>query len=329
MGKSIPECAFYGADSLTGITIPEGVTQINAQAFQNCSALEELTLPAGLVQVDSGATVGCTSLSTVYYGGTPAQWSGVRIDEAGNDPLDHAEVVFGAYELTFSAGEGSGAMESVTVPAGTAWLLPGCGFTPPADKRFDAWRIGASRYQEGDAVVFTGDTAITALWGEGHRFSETWSGDDTRHWHECLYEGCDVISGNAEHSWDAGTVTKEAAVDTAGEMEYVCTVCGRTKTETFRLADLPYPFVMQSVTVLEDSGTVRVAVRSYRAAGGTLLAAAYAFDGRLLSLGVENVAGSGDVAVALDLAGAKKLAVFIVDSLSNPCPVCEKLETRL
>ena len=38
--------------------------------------------------------------------------------------------------ITFNASGGSGSMDSVTVNAGTIYILPACGFTAPADQEF-------------------------------------------------------------------------------------------------------------------------------------------------------------------------------------------------
>ena len=66
--------------------------------------------------------------------------------------------------ITFNAGGGSGSMDSVTVKAGTNYILPACGFTAPADQEFKAWEIGGTEYKVGDSYTVLGDTEIKALW---------------------------------------------------------------------------------------------------------------------------------------------------------------------
>ena len=66
--------------------------------------------------------------------------------------------------ITFNAGGGSGSMDSVTVNAGTIYILPACGFTAPADQEFKAWEIGGAEYKVGDSYTVLGDTEIKALW---------------------------------------------------------------------------------------------------------------------------------------------------------------------
>ena len=66
--------------------------------------------------------------------------------------------------ITFNAGGGSGSMDSVTVNAGTIYILPACGFTAPADQEFKAWEIGVTEYKVGDSYTVLVDTEIKALW---------------------------------------------------------------------------------------------------------------------------------------------------------------------
>ena len=66
--------------------------------------------------------------------------------------------------ITFNAGGGSGSMESVSVKAGTNYILPDCGFIAPTDQEFKAWEIGGTEYEVGDSYTVLGDTEIKALW---------------------------------------------------------------------------------------------------------------------------------------------------------------------
>ena len=66
--------------------------------------------------------------------------------------------------ITFNAGDGSGSMDSVTVKAGTNYILPDCGFTAPDDQEFKAWEIGGMEYEVGDSYTVNEDTEIKALW---------------------------------------------------------------------------------------------------------------------------------------------------------------------
>ena len=66
--------------------------------------------------------------------------------------------------ITFNGNGGSGNMDSVTVKAGTNYILPACGFTAPTDQQFKAWEISGTEYEVGDYYTVNGDTEIKALW---------------------------------------------------------------------------------------------------------------------------------------------------------------------
>ena len=66
--------------------------------------------------------------------------------------------------ITFNGNGGSGNVDSVTVKAGTNYILPACGFTAPTDQEFKAWEISGTEYKVGDTYTVSGDTEIKALW---------------------------------------------------------------------------------------------------------------------------------------------------------------------
>ncbi len=71
-------------------------------------------------------------------------------------------------------------------------------------------------------------------------FEDTWTYNQTEHWHKCIGEGeCDKVSDKAAHTWNDGKVTKEPTFTEKGEKTYTCTVCPATKTE--ETASVPLP----------------------------------------------------------------------------------------
>ncbi len=61
----IGTCAFLDCSSLTGITIPSGVTVIEPSAFERCSGLTALTVGKGVTTIDYEAFKNCISLATL------------------------------------------------------------------------------------------------------------------------------------------------------------------------------------------------------------------------------------------------------------------------
>lgn len=61
---TIKEGAFRSRTTLTGITIPEGVTTLGYSLFAECSRLEEVTLPGTLKAIPGYMIQGCSNLKT-------------------------------------------------------------------------------------------------------------------------------------------------------------------------------------------------------------------------------------------------------------------------
>ena len=73
----IGENAFENCRGLRGITLPQGVTNIAERAFAGCTGLEELSLPHSLTHIGREAFLGCTALTGVTIPGS-VTWMGNR-----------------------------------------------------------------------------------------------------------------------------------------------------------------------------------------------------------------------------------------------------------
>ena len=62
---SVGYYAFYGCNSLTSITIPDGVTNIWGRAFYNCSSLTSIDIPESVTSIGDYAFYGCSSLTSI------------------------------------------------------------------------------------------------------------------------------------------------------------------------------------------------------------------------------------------------------------------------
>ncbi len=87
---SIANDAFNNCNSLTKITLPEGVTDIGLSAFENCIALSSIVIPKSVENIAFDAFNECTALTCVYYGGTENEWEEISISLWGNDALTAA-----------------------------------------------------------------------------------------------------------------------------------------------------------------------------------------------------------------------------------------------
>ena len=57
--------------------------------------------------------------------------------------------------------------------------------------------------------------------GHEHSFGDSYSYNDSMHWHECE---CGSKSNVETHTWNSGVVTTKPTADSKGERTYTCTV---------------------------------------------------------------------------------------------------------
>ena len=102
-----------------------------------------------------------------------------------------------------------------------------CDVTDEANK---APHSGGTATCQAKAVCETCGTAYGALDANNHiGVLGVWQSNEDKHWKE--YSCCQVHANEGNHQWDEGRETKSPTCTTAGEKTYICTDCGRTKTE--------------------------------------------------------------------------------------------------
>jgi uncharacterized repeat protein (TIGR02543 family) len=62
---TIGNCAFYGCNYLTSVTIPRTMTTLSAHLFHGCTGLLSLDLPDGITIIDDGTFYGCANLRSL------------------------------------------------------------------------------------------------------------------------------------------------------------------------------------------------------------------------------------------------------------------------
>ena len=108
--------AFEDCTGLTGVAIPESVTIIGAEAFSGCRNLSEITIHGQLKKIDDGAFFGCESLTgiTIPAGVTEI---GSRAFE-GCTGLTGITIPAGVTEIGSHAFEGCTGLTGITIPDG-------------------------------------------------------------------------------------------------------------------------------------------------------------------------------------------------------------------
>ena len=157
---SIDANAFYGC-SLTSLTIPSRVTSIGERAFYNCSNLTDLTIPDSVTDIGDSAFGNCRSLRNVWL---PKHLEGklgsTVFANCGNATLNYYDAMSMCC-VTFRTEEG--VVEQRQCPAGMkVGTLP---FTPTHEGyAFEGWWTAADGEKATEKTVVTNDVTYYAKW---------------------------------------------------------------------------------------------------------------------------------------------------------------------
>ena len=118
---------YLNGEQLTELVIPEGVTSICKDAFNNCGTLTSVTIPKSVTSIGADAFSGCEGIENVYISDIAA-WCAISFGNSGSNPLRYADNLYlnnkkvtsliipdGVTEIADYAFYGGG-FESVTFP---------------------------------------------------------------------------------------------------------------------------------------------------------------------------------------------------------------------
>ncbi len=162
--KYIACSAFFDCKNLTGISIPDSVTNIDIGVFCGCTSLTSVTIGKGVTNIGNSAFVVCTKIKNVYYTGTQAQWKRIKIG-TNNENLTNVKIQYSSRTVVFNANGGKVLPTFAKVPADTRVGLPtatrsGCTFLG-----WSANKLATSAtYRAGQSVKITNNTTLYAIW---------------------------------------------------------------------------------------------------------------------------------------------------------------------
>lgn len=93
----------------------------------------------------------------------------VVIADTGVTAAECELVIGSSASVSFDSNGGAGGMSPVSVPFGSTYALPECGFAAPAGKYFEGWSLDSDPetvVEPGETVVVDGPIVATAVWGD-------------------------------------------------------------------------------------------------------------------------------------------------------------------
>lgn len=113
--------AFKNCNSLTEVTIPNTVIEIDYQAFYYCPNLKKVTIHEGVKTIGQTAFIGCTQLTSITIPSTITD-----MDQAfsGNTALSHVTLTNGISNISSMAFKGCTGLTEIKVPESVGQIGP-------------------------------------------------------------------------------------------------------------------------------------------------------------------------------------------------------------
>lgn len=106
--------AFNNArNTLTEVTLPNTVDEIESQAFFNCSNLTKVIIPEGVRKIGQAAFYGCSQLTSITI---PSTITNMDTAFSGNTALSHVTLTNGISKISSSAFKGCTGLTEIKVP---------------------------------------------------------------------------------------------------------------------------------------------------------------------------------------------------------------------
>ena len=110
----IGENAFQNCSKLTNLTMPDSVKRIKGWAFSGCSALTSFHIPSGLRSISEGMLCGCSSLNEITIPSSVTEISGYAFGDCTS--LKKVVISSNVQEIGENAFSNCTSLESITIP---------------------------------------------------------------------------------------------------------------------------------------------------------------------------------------------------------------------
>lgn len=180
--------AFNKCNSLTEVTIPNTVIEIDYQAFYYCPNLKKVTIHEGVKTIGQTAFIGCTQLTSITIPGTITD-----MDQAfsGSTALSQVTLTNGIPKISSNAFSGCTSLTQVKIPASVDEVCPS---------------------------AFDGCTGLTSVTLEkGIRIINTYAFNNCSKLTDVKYNGYKA-------DWDKVTVNKTGNDTLTRKVQYLCDI---------------------------------------------------------------------------------------------------------
>ncbi len=237
-GQLIGVCA----DKAGSVSVDIGGGSVGAAVIGKADKTDsgENTWKKGILSVHGGTINGSVMLRN---GGVaaPAEGSEIRVEGSPAFGAD-GRIVLRSGEVITQTGAVTGGKIPVNVGnvnnEGTLIVRPGSDSVTLDPTVFTllgtTYDLVSGITPETNKNLYLGTKAVS----HEHQWADTWTDNETHHWHNCEAADCPITEntdkdGYEAHTEDNGTVTTPPTQTTEGERTYKCTVCDRVlRTET-------------------------------------------------------------------------------------------------
>lgn len=108
-------------NTLTEVTLPPTLDEIEDSAFFKCSSLTEITIPEGVTKIGTNAFYGCSQLTSITI---PSTITNMDTAFSGNTALSHVTLTNGISKISSNAFERCTGLTEVEIPASVDQICP-------------------------------------------------------------------------------------------------------------------------------------------------------------------------------------------------------------
>ena len=233
--KQIDASAFRGCQVLTSITLPNSVTSIGNYAFMNCTALTTITIPASVTSLSKSAFDGCTKLTSINVNAsnsTYASYDGAVYNKAKTQiicyPQGKTSIELPGTMATVPADVFESGISSVKLNEGTTtikfWAFIKCGSMksitiPKSVTSIENQSVGYYHKEDTDPVSKISGFVIYGYTGSA---AETYAKDSNNNFAFIeIKDECEHTYGSPAWTWTGYTAAAAA---------FTCSKCSDKQT---------------------------------------------------------------------------------------------------